>query len=134
MLTAIRLDTQGNGVVSDGLHRVILPAVVVEALRAATAEGAACLEVDAHQLVVIPLAPEATATEGVEPPVLADPLSPPAGGHGQAAQSGGEVVDGVEPLAEAQVVVDATSSPVAVNVTISLTTARTSAGEVPDVG
>lgn len=67
MLTAIRLDVEGNGIVSDGLYRVILPRAVVEALRAAPAAGVACLEVDAHPLVVIPLAPEATALEGVQP-------------------------------------------------------------------
>lgn len=67
MLTAIRRDSQGNGVVSDGLHRVILPRVVIDALLAVTADGVVCLEVDAHPLVVIPLAPEATALEGVQP-------------------------------------------------------------------
>lgn len=93
MLTAIRRDIKGNGVVSDGLHRVILPAVVVEALRAAPADGAACLEVDAHAIVVIPLAPEETAVEGVRPYMLEDALSRPSDGDSQTAQVGGEVSD-----------------------------------------
>lgn len=72
MLTAIRLDVQGNGIVSDGLYRVILPRAVVEALRAAPVAGVACLEVDTHRLVVIPLPAETTAQEGAQPDGVAD--------------------------------------------------------------
>lgn len=72
MQTAIRLDALGGAIVSDGLHRLLLDGPVVAELvrmKLAALEGQAaqCGAVQARPLVVIPLAPEATALEGVQP-------------------------------------------------------------------